>query len=289
MREIVIGSRESRLAVIQTQEVYEYIRENCPGISPRILTMKTTGDRILDKKLSDVGGKGLFVKELDKALLKGISQLSVHSAKDLPIEIPKELPILGFSKREDPRDVLVLPMGREDMDKTKPVGSSSQRRRLQIKHIFPHMEVKSIRGSVETRLKKLDAGEYSALVLAAAGLKRLGLEHRISRYFSPEEMLPSPGQGALALQGLAGEDYGFLQGYFHGDTAWAVTAERAFVTALGGGCSSPVAAYATVRGDVLTLRGFYYRDDTKEQFFLEKKGKLCEAEKIGKALAEEIV
>lgn len=289
MREFVIGSRESRLAVIQTKEVYAYIMENCPGICPKILTMKTTGDKILDRKLSDLGGKGLFVKELDKALSQGVSQLSVHSAKDLPMEIPKELPILGYSKREDPRDVLVLPLGREEMDRTKPVGSSSERRRLQLKHIFPHMEVKPVRGSVETRLEKLDNGEYAALVLAAAGLKRLGLARRISRYFSPEEMLPAAGQGALALQGLAGVDYGFLQGFFHRDTAWAVTAERAFVETLGGGCSSPVAAYGKVQGDVLTLRGFYFREDTKEQFFLEKKGKSCQGEEIGRALAKEIL
>ncbi|MDE6905650.1 MAG: hydroxymethylbilane synthase [Lachnospiraceae bacterium] len=289
MREIVIGSRESALALVQTREVYDFIRENCPDISPGILTMKTTGDKILDRKLSLIGGKGLFVKELDKALLQGKSQMSVHSAKDLPMEIPRELPILGFSKREDPRDVLVLPEGVERLDRGKPIGSSSERRRLQLFSIFPHMDVQPVRGSVETRLKKLDAGEYSALVLAAAGLKRLGLEHRISRYFSPEEMLPAAGQGALAVQGNAGEDYGFLQGYFHPETCFAVAAERAFVTALGGGCSSPVAAYAKTEGDMLTLRGFYYREETKEHFFLEKKGNICEAETIGRALGEEIL
>ena len=178
MTEIVIGSRESALALAQTREVYDFIRENCGDISPHILTMKTTGDKILDRKLSRIGGKGLFVKELDKALLQGKSQLSVHSAKDVPMEVKEELPILGFSKREDPRDVLVLPLGVRELDTSKPVGSSSERRRLQFKKLFPRMEVKAVRGSVETRLRKLDSGEYSALVLAAAGLKRLGLENR---------------------------------------------------------------------------------------------------------------
>ncbi len=195
MTEIVIGSRESALALAQTREVYDFIRENCGDISPHILTMKTTGDKILDRKLSQIGGKGLFVKELDKALLQGKSQLSVHSAKDVPMEVKEELPILGFSKREDPRDVLVLPLGVRELDTSKPVGSSSERRRLQFKKLFPRMEVKAVRGSVETRLRKLDSGEYSALVLAAAGLKRLGLENRISRYFSPEELLPAAGPG----------------------------------------------------------------------------------------------
>lgn len=288
MREIIIGSRESTLAVAQTEILCSYIRENCPDICPRILTMKTTGDKILDRKLSEVGGKGLFVKELDKALLEGRSDLSVHSAKDLPMDLPVNLPILGYSRREDPRDVLVLPAGAKNPDETKPIGSSSERRKLQLKNIFPHMEISSVRGNVETRLRKLDAGEYSALVLAAAGLKRLGLEHRISRYFSTEEMLPAAGQGALAIQGRAGEEYHFLQGFFCEETGYALKAERAFVKALEGGCSSPVAAYAKVEGDLLTLRGFYYREDTGEQIFLDKKGKPKEAEKIGIALAEEV-
>ena len=288
MREIIIGTRGSTLAVAQAEIVRGYIRENCPDISPRILTIKTTGDRILDRKLSEVGGKGLFVRELDKALLEGRSMLSVHSAKDLPMELPDELPILGFSRREDPRDVLVLPAGAKGLDETKPIGSSSERRKLQLKNIFPHMEVSSVRGSVETRLKKLDEGQYAALVLAAAGLRRLGLEHRISRYFSTEEMLPAAGQGALAIQGRAGEEYGFLKGFFHEDTGLALRAERAFVRALEGGCSSPVAAYAAVEGETLTLRGYYYREDTGEQIFLEKKGKTAWAEQIGISLAEEI-
>ena len=180
-RKVIIGSRESRLAVIQSEMVRDFIAKNNPDLDVELLTMKTTGDKILDRTLDKVGGKGLFVKELDKALVDGRSQLSVHSLKDLPMEVSEDLPVLAFSKREDPRDVLILPEGVKELDKSKPIGSSSLRRILQLKKLFPDMECKSVRGNLQTRLRKLDAGEYSALVLAAAGVKRLHLEHRISR------------------------------------------------------------------------------------------------------------
>ena len=187
MTEVIIGSRESKLAVLQSEMVKSYIeqknREENAGfeITVNILTMKTTGDIILDRTLDKVGGKGLFVKELDRALLDGKSNLSVHSLKDMPMEVPKELPLLAFSKREDPRDVLVLPEGVAELDPDKPLGCSSLRRTLQLEKLYPEMEVKSIRGNLQTRLRKLDEGEYSGLILAAAGLKRLGLESRISK------------------------------------------------------------------------------------------------------------
>ena len=234
MTEVIIGSRESKLAVLQSEIVKSYIeqknREKNAGseITVNILTMKTTGDIILDRTLDKVGGKGLFVKELDRALLDGKSNLSVHSLKDMPMEVPKELPLLAFSKREDPRDVLVLPEGVAELDPDKPLGCSSLRRTLQLEKLYPEMEVKSIRGNLQTRLRKLDEGEYSGLILAAAGLKRLGLESRISRYFTPDEMIPSAGQGILAVQGRKGEDYGYLDGYCDRDAWLAGTAERAY-------------------------------------------------------------
>ena len=177
---IVIGSRESKLAVLQSEMVRDYIKEKNPDLEVEILTMKTTGDIILDRTLDKVGGKGLFVKELDKALIDGRSILSVHSLKDMPMEVPEELPLLAFSKREDPRDVLVLPEGASELDKSKPLGCSSLRRTLQLKKLYPDMDVRSIRGNLQTRLRKLDEGQYSALILAAAGLKRLGLGSRIN-------------------------------------------------------------------------------------------------------------
>ena len=268
---IIIGSRESKLAVLQSEMVRGYILENNPDVSVEILTMKTTGDKILDRTLDKVGGKGLFVKELDKALLDGRSILSVHSLKDMPMEVSEELPLLAFSKREDPRDVLVLPSGCQVLDKEKPLGCSSKRRTLQLQKIYPDMEIKSIRGNLQTRLRKLDEGEYSGLILAAAGLKRLGLEERIARYFTVEEIIPAAGQGILAVQGRKGEDYTFLDGYCDED-AWAAgCAERAFVRELNGGCSSPVAAYAYIENEKLILTGLYYNEENQKY----KKGCIC--------------
>ena len=261
MKNVIIGSRESALAVAQTRMLQEYIEKNCPDITAEILTMKTTGDRILEKRLDEIGGKGLFVKELDRALLENRSQLSVHSLKDMSMEIDDELPILGFSVREDPRDVLVLPAGRREPDPVLPIGTSSLRRELQLKKLYPGIETKMIRGNVGSRLKKLDEGEYGALVLAAAGLRRLGLTGRISRYFSVEEMLPAAGQGILAVQGRKGLDYGFLAGFFDEKARDAALAERAFVRALGGGCSSPAAAYAVCEGEEIVLTGLSVRED----------------------------
>ena len=176
MDKLIIGSRDSALAVLQSEMVKSWLTEKNPEMDVEIFTMKTTGDLILDRTLDKVGGKGLFVKELDRALLEGRSHISVHSLKDMPMEVPKELPLLAFSKREDARDVLVLPKGATELDKKKPLGCSSLRRTLQLKELYPDMEVKSIRGNLQTRLRKLDEGEYAGLILAAAGLKRLGLE-----------------------------------------------------------------------------------------------------------------
>lgn len=284
MKTIRIGSRDSRLAVIQSELVIQAIRSNHPDLEVELVTMKTTGDKILDRTLDQIGGKGLFVKELDLALLDGRTDLSVHSAKDLPMEVDPRLPLLGYSKREDPRDVLVLPAGVTEPDPSKPIGSSSPRRALQIKALFPGMEVKSVRGNLQTRLRKLDEGEYSALILAAAGLKRLGLEGRISRYFTPEEMLPAAGQGILALQGRAGEDYGYLDEYLDPASALCIEAERAFVVALDGGCSSPIGAYATVDGEQLTLSGLWQGPDGSLRRGTIT-GNFCEAKKLATSLA----
>ena len=288
MRKVVIGSRESRLAVIQSEIVKKYIEEQNPDIQVEILTMKTTGDIILDRTLDKIGGKGLFVKELDKALLEKRSNISVHSLKDMPMEVSEKLPLAAYSRREDPRDVLVLPKGREIMDKTKPIGCSSLRRILQLKELFPDMAFKSVRGNVLTRLRKLDDGEYGALVLAAAGLKRLGLEERISRYFTVSEIIPAAGQGILAVQGRAGEDFSYLADFQDQEAAWAAIAERAFVRYLDGGCSSPVAAHGQVQGEELTLLGLYYDEETGKYKRGSKKGSVSMAEELGISLAREL-
>ena len=285
---IIIGSRESALAFVQSEAVQAYIEKKNPDIQVEILKMKTTGDKILDRTLDKIGGKGLFVKELDKALLEGRTSLSVHSLKDMPMEVPEELPLLAFSRREDPRDVLVLPKGAKELDPEKPLGCSSLRRTLQLKEIYPHMQVKSIRGNLQTRLRKLEEEGYSGLVLAAAGLKRMGLEDRICRYFSTEEMIPAAGQGILAVQGRIGEDYTFLEGY-NDPLAFAEgTAERAFVKELNGGCSSPVAAFARAAEKEIFLSGLYYDQETGGYKKGSIQGPVEKARELGITLARQL-
>ena len=193
------------------------------------------------------------------------------------------IPLAGFSRREDPRDVLVLPEGVTELDPTKPIGCASARRTVQLKALFPHMEVAPVRGTVLTRLRKLDEGQYSALVLAAAGLKRLGLEGRINRYFTVEEMIPAAGQGIMALQTRAGEDLSYLSGVVDEEGTLCARAERAFVRKLDGGCSSPIAAHAVLEGETITLTGLYV--DEAGQVFRDK---ISGPKEQGTALAEQL-
>ena len=280
-----IGSRESRLAVIQSRMVMEAIAKAEPAAELELVTMKTTGDKILDKTLDKIGGKGLFVRELDQALREGKVDFTVHSLKDMPMEVPEDLPLAAFSSREDPRDVLVLPEGVTELDPSKPIGCSSRRRQLQLKKLFPEMRIEPVRGNVQTRLAKLDAGQFSALVLAAAGLKRLGLTNRISRYFEPEEILPAAGQGILVVQTRKGMNTDCLRLVHDEETACCAKAERAFVRELNGGCSSPVAAHATVDGETLTLTGFYVSPDETIQRKGSIRGGVPDAETLGRTLA----
>ena len=283
-----IGSRESRLAVIQSRMVMEKIAKAEPAAELELVTMKTTGDKILDKTLDKIGGKGLFVRELDQALREERVDFTVHSLKDMPMEVPEDLPMAAFSSWEDPRDVLVLPDGTTEIDRAKPIGCSSRRRQLQLKKLFPDMAIEPVRGNVQTRLAKLEAGQFSALVLAAAGLKRLGLEERISRYFSVEEILPAAGQGILAVQTRKGMNTDCLRLVQDKESACCARAERAFVRALNGGCSSPVAAHAVAEGTLLTLTGFYVSPDERIQRKGSLSGSVTEAETLGKALARQL-
>lgn len=289
MKKIVrVGSRDSKLAVIQSEIVINAIKKNHPQIELELVTMKTTGDKILDRSLDKIGGKGLFVKELDKALAEGEIDLSVHSLKDLPMEINDELPIIGFSKREDPRDVLILKKGMELPLESGIVGSSSKRRMLQLKRWYPNIEFKGIRGNVQTRLRKLEEEDYAATVLAAAGLIRLGMEGCISKVFSIEEMIPAAGQGILALQGRKGEDYSYLKEFLNPISSIVSKAERGFVTALEGGCSSPVAAYAVVEGQQVYLKGLYYHEEADDFCIGEMTGDIERAEQLGEKLASQL-
>ena len=252
---IKIGSRKSLLALTQTQIVVDAIKEHFPELEIEVVGMKTAGDRILDRTLDKVGGKGLFVKELDRALVDGEVDLCVHSLKDLPMETHPELSLLAIPERGDPRDVLVL---REGQDyEPEHIGCASQRRRLMLPGLFPKAKLSPIRGNIITRLEKLEKGEVDGLVLAAAGLQRVGLSHRIHHYFSIEEMLPSAGQGALVVQGRKDFNPDLLAPIHCKETEICVLAERSFTATLFGGCTTPVAAYAYLENGNLHLEGFY--------------------------------
>ncbi len=285
---IRFGSRESRLAVIQSRMVMDAVQRACPQAELELVTMKTTGDKILDRTLEQIGGKGLFVRELDQALRGEKVDFTVHSLKDMPMEIPEDLPLAAFSKRGDPRDVLVLPEGVQELDKTKPIGCSSRRRQLQLKRLYPDFDIQPVRGNVQTRLQKLDGGQYCALVLAAAGLKRLGLEKRISRSFSTEEILPAAGQAILAVQARKGTDTSVLNTFHDEDAACCALAERAFVRTLDGGCTSPVAAYAQMEGEELILTGLYVSPDETVMRRGMTRGRKKDAEALGLKLALEL-
>ena len=287
---IRIGSRESRLAVRQAEIVRDIICRNHPEVRIEIITMKTEGDRILDRSLAQIGGKGLFVKELDLALADGRIDLAVHSLKDMPMEENEEFPILAYSRREDPRDVLVYRPGLASLPENPVIGTSSGRRKLQMKLLYEGCDFRGIRGNVQTRLRKLSEEGYDATLLAAAGLKRAGMEHVIGRYFSAEEMIPAAGQGILAVQGRAGDERlaSLVACVDDRDSRVCALAERAFIRASGGGCTSPMAAHAVVNGSEITLSGLYCQEENG----LYKKGKICgrvcDAKRLGEQLAEQL-
>lgn len=281
-----IGSRDSKLAVVQSNIVIDYILKHHPLIEIELITMKTTGDIILDKTLDKIGGKGLFVKELDRALRNNEVDITVHSFKDMPIHTPDDLPIVAVSKRESPNDVLVFPKNIDFIDFTKPIGSSSARRSIQLEMLYKDCVVKPVRGNVLTRLEKLDNGEYSALVLAYAGLKRLGLEDRISQVFTTHEMIPSACQGILAIQARKYFDTYFLNEFNDEKTLTIAKTERSFITELDGGCSSPIASFAIIHDDEITLTGLY--QDTNGVRIDSMTDKIENGEKLGIALAKKL-
>lgn len=280
---IKFGSRDSKLAVIQAELVLHTIDAPC-----ELITMKTTGDLILDRTLEQIGGKGLFVKELDRALAAKEVDFTVHSLKDMPMEQPEGLPIVAYSKREDARDALVLAAGLLELDLSKPIGCASARRRVQLQKLFPGAIIKPVRGNIQTRLRKLDEGQYGALVLACAGLERLGLTDRITRRFSTDEILPAAGQGIVAVQSRAGQDLTCLSRFADADARDCACAERSFIRTLDGGCASPVAAYAEVSGDTIKLRGMYVNKAQTVIRFGDCTGKREDAEALGRNLAERL-
>lgn len=290
-RVIRFGSRKSALALAQTRLVMESVAAAHPDIETELVPMTTTGDvnmKPFSEASDKFGIKGLFTQELEDALRSGEIDVAVHSLKDVPMYANEELPIVAFSARADARDALVLPEGVSEINENLPIGCSSARRRVQLAKLFPNMRVEPVRGNVNTRLRKLGEGQFSALVLAAAGLLRVGLGRRISRYFTFDEMIPAPGQGILACQGRAGESYDYLDAVRCEEAACCARAERGFSAELGGGCTAPVGAYAEIIDGELTLRGFCA--DEAEGIYREGRanGRPEEAEELARGLARRL-
>jgi len=254
---LVIASRESRLAMWQAEHVQARLQALYPDCDVSIVGMTTRGDQILDRALSQVGGKGLFVKELEVAMTEGKADLAVHSLKDVPMDLPEGFALSAILEREDPRDAFVSNQYADlaDLPAGAVVGTSSLRRQAMIAARFPDLVVRALRGNLDTRLRKLDQGEYAAIVLAAAGLKRLGLAQRIKAYLTPEDSLPAAGQGAMAIEILSSRTdlAAWLAPLNHADTALAVLAERSVSKAFGGSCQIPLAAHAALEGDQFRL------------------------------------
>jgi len=291
-RELVVACRPSALARWQAESIRKALVREWPGLSVRIRTIASEGDRRWDRPLPEIGGQGLFTSALQEAIREGSADLAVHSLKDLPIEEPPDLYVAAILAREDPRDVLVSAHGTrfEDLPEGAVVGTSSLRRQAQILAIRPDLHIEPIRGNVETRVRKVREEKYDAAVMAAAGLLRLGLEEEIGDWFSLDQVLPAPGQGALALECRSqdGELRELLMPLDAESVRAAVTAERAFLTALGGGCSAPVGAFAEISGEgSLAMKAVVAQPDGSR--LLRAEGRGSDPIKLGKTLASQVI
>jgi hydroxymethylbilane synthase len=290
---LVIATRASRLALWQAEHVRERLLALYPECDVQLLKLTTRGDQILDRTLSKVGGKGLFIKELETALLDGRADLAVHSLKDMPVDLHAEFDISAILERADPRDALVSNRHATlaDMPAGAVVGTASLRRESQIRARFPHLIVKPVRGNLDTRLAKLDGGEFDAIVLAAAGLQRLGLAERIRALLQPADSLPAPGQGALAVEIRAdrADVRHWLAPLDHAESHARVTAERAVSRELGGSCTVPLAAYATVEGTVLRLEARVASVDGARVVSAQESGPVDQARAIGVRAARRLL
>ncbi|PKO92466.1 MAG: hydroxymethylbilane synthase [Betaproteobacteria bacterium HGW-Betaproteobacteria-1] len=290
---LVIASRESALAMWQARHIQSRLQALYPQTQVEILGMTTTGDQILDSPLAKIGGKGLFVKELEQALADGRADLAVHSMKDVPMHLPDGFAMAAIGEREDPRDAFVsnnypnlaaLPAG-------SVVGTSSLRRQSQLQSRFPHLQIESLRGNLQTRLRKLDEGQYAAIILAAAGLKRLGLEARIADLINTEDSIPAVGQGALGIEINATRTdlIAVLAPLNHAKTASCVEAERGMSRALAGSCTVPLGAYAERQGDEIHIKGFVASVDGREMLRETLVGSAQDPEALGQQLAQKLV
>jgi hydroxymethylbilane synthase len=294
MSEVIrIATRKSPLAMWQAEHVAAALQAAHPGLQVELLGMSTQGDKILDTPLAKIGGKGLFVKELEQRMLAGDADIAVHSMKDVPVELPEGLHLPIIMEREDPHDAFVsnTHASLDELPEGAKVGTSSLRRQCQLFARRPDLEILPLRGNVNTRLKKLDDGEYDAIILAAAGLKRLGFGERIRTVISPEQSLPAIGQGAIGIE-CRSEDprvNQLIAVLHHGDTADRVRAERAFNARLEGGCQVPIGGHAILEGDNIWLRGLVGEADGSELIEGEIRGPRGDAEALGVALAEELL
>lgn len=292
-RTLVIASRESALAMWQARHIQSRLRALYPQLEVSILGMTTTGDQILNSPLAKIGGKGLFVKELEQALEEGRADIAVHSMKDVPMTLPPGFMLAATGEREDPRDAFVsnqypnlaaLPEG-------SVVGTSSLRRECQLRARFPHLKIEPLRGNVQTRLRKLDEGQFAAIILAAAGLKRLELGHRITALIEPEQSLPAVGQGALGIECREGRDdlMALLAPLHHAESAACVAAERAMSRALQGSCQVPLGGFAQIVDGELRLRGFVASIDGQRMIRDEVGGKPENAEQLGAEMGQRLI
>ncbi len=292
LAKLVIATRESPLAMWQALHIQARLQAIYPETNVEILGMTTTGDQILDTPLAKIGGKGLFVKELENALADGRADLAVHSMKDVPMNLPEGFMLAATGAREDPRDAFVSNnfATLESLPEGSVVGTSSLRRQSQLQARFPHLNIEPLRGNLQTRLRKLDEGQYAAIILAAAGLIRLGLSERIRQTISPEQSIPAVGQGALGIEINASRTdlLEILAPLNHAQTQDCVLAERAMSRALAGSCTVPLGAYALCDGEDLNITGFVASVDGKAMIVEKVRGNRMDAEKIGQQLAAQL-
>ena len=293
MERIRIATRGSLLARWQAEHVAGRLESLHRGLRTELITVTTQGDTWLSAPLAEIGGKGLFVERLEQTILEGSADIAVHSMKDVPVELADafELPVL--CAREDPRDALVSAgfAGLDSLPERAVVGTSSLRRRCQILALRPDLVVRNLRGNVDTRLRRLEAGDFDAVVLAVAGLKRLGWEHRITEHLDPERFVPAAGQGVMGIECRAADEevQSLIAPLHDGKTATEVAAERAMNRRLGGGCQMPVAAFAQGIGDEIRLAGLVARADGTRVLRVRRAGPACAPEALGEAVAEELL
>ncbi len=293
MRKYIVATRPSLLAYTQTQQTVQLLRDKNPDCEFEIIKISTHGDKVTDKPLTEFGGTGVFVKELENAILEGRADFAIHSLKDVPSIQPNELVLATFPKREDPRDVLLIRNGLslQELKEDCIIGTGSPRRIVQLAELKPNAKFTELRGNIDTRIQKLENGEYDAIVLAAAGLHRLGKTLDTKAFVATDICLPAIGQGAIAIECRAAdtETITLLRSINHPDTETAIIAERSYMKTIGGGCKFPLGAYATIRENIVTLEVMIGNHHTQQIIRMSDKAPVVAAERLGNQLAERMI